>query len=158
GSVWVTGNARALEQVLTNLLSNAVKYNTAGGFVRVNCSMAGSSVLIAVDDEGPGMTAEQQARLFHPFDRLGAETGSVQGPGLGLVIARELTLAMGGDLRVSSTPGAGTTFTVVMQAADPFAVNASSTSDARASTQAPAALRRRHVLYVEDEPVNVMLM
>src|SRR5258705_13027536 len=102
-------NARALGQVLPTLLSNAVKYNRPGGRVLLTTSTDAERLLISVTDEGQGMTETQQALLFQPFNRLGAERGPIQGSGLGLVIARELTRAMGGELSVQSRANEGTT-------------------------------------------------
>jgi PAS domain S-box-containing protein len=161
-SRWVQGNTRALEQVLTNLLSNAIKYNVAGGRVRVSIREQGDRVYIAVRDDGPGMTPQQQARLFRPFDRLGAERSLVEGTGLGLVIARELGIAMKGELQVRSAPGAGTTFTVVLRAAERAASAQPKLEETVREAPAPApqpnSSGRRRVLYVEDEAINIMLM
>jgi hypothetical protein len=111
-SIAVAADRRRLKQVLANLLSNAVKYNRAGGEVRVAARLQGGSVEITVGDDGPGLDGDQLARLFTPFDRLGAERGTEAGTGLGLALSRQLTVGMGGDIAVDSRPGAGTTFTV----------------------------------------------
>ena len=72
----------------------------------------GDRVAVAVSDSGPGLSATQLARLFKPFERLGAAQGPVAGTGLGLALSRELAEAMGGDVSVASTPGSGSTFTL----------------------------------------------
>ena len=113
----VKADPRRLKQVLSNLLSNAVKYNRSGGWVRVTARREGEQVALAVSDSGPGLTQAQQARLFRPFDRLGAERGPVAGTGLGLSLARQLAEAMGGSIEVTSLPGEGATFTVRLPAA-----------------------------------------
>src|SRR5437879_141108 len=69
---------------------------------------------ISVRDTGPGLTSEQRARLFQAFDRLGAEHAAVAGHGLGLLLCRELLLAMDGVIEVDSVEGAGCTFTVTL--------------------------------------------
>ena len=106
-----------LRQILTNLLSNAVKYNRPGGGVRVSVARVDERVEIAVADEGPGLTADQQLRLFRPFERLGAERGTVAGTGLGLTLSLQLARAMGGDITVHSEPGTGSRFTLGLPAA-----------------------------------------
>ena len=73
---------------------------------------------IDIADDGPGLDAEQLARVFRPFERLGTEHGAVGGTGLGLALSHQLMHAMGGELRVASQPGQGTVFTMVLRAAD----------------------------------------
>ena len=106
----VRADRKRVKQVLSNLLSNAIKYNRAGGWVRIGARRDGEQLAITVADNGPGLSAEQQARLFQPFERLGAQRGSVAGSGLGLALARQLAEAMGGTVSVHSTPGAGAAF------------------------------------------------
>ncbi|NRF68916.1 HAMP domain-containing histidine kinase [Aquincola sp. S2] len=109
----VKADRRALRQVFVNLLSNAIKYNKEGG--RVSLSVRGGErVRITVRDTGPGLTSAQRARLFQAFDRLGAERTGVEGHGLGLLLCRELLLAMDGSIDVDSVDGAGCTFTVTL--------------------------------------------
>ena len=74
----------------------------------------GERVRITVRDTGPGLTSEQRSRLFQAFDRLGAESTEVEGHGLGLMLCRELLLAMDGNIEVESTEGAGCTFTITL--------------------------------------------
>ena len=103
------------KQILINLLSNAVKYNAEGGSVRVNVTHEGEAALaISVTDTGHGMTPEDCGALFEPFQRLGAEHGTVEGTGLGLVLAKRMIEAMGGAIRVESAPGLGSTFTLTV--------------------------------------------
>lgn len=154
--LWAQGDARAVEQVLLNLLSNAIKYNRPGGSVRVALQREGEQVRLAVSDDGEGLTEEQQAQLFQPFNRLGAEQMRVEGTGLGLVIARQLAASMHGELQVHSRAGLGSTFTLVLPAAAEPANAAAAPAEAVAAP--PAALGRRRVLYIEDEPLNVLLV
>jgi signal transduction histidine kinase len=113
----VHADRRAVRQVFVNLLSNAVKYNAEHGGVSLVVRSQGDCVSIKVRDTGPGLTAEQRARLFQPFDRLGAEKGNVQGHGLGLLISRDLLAVMDGAIAVDSSVGGGCTFTVTLPAA-----------------------------------------
>lgn len=142
-----------LRQVLVNLISNAVKYNRAGGTVRVRVWQDGPHVSLQVSDTGMGLTPDQQAHLFEPFNRLGAERTSIDGTGIGLVIVQRLISLMGGSLSVSSQVGVGTTFTVVLMASE----------DDRPSDHAPLAdlhdvSGAAKLLYVEDNEVNVTLV
>ncbi|RQP26277.1 sensor histidine kinase [Piscinibacter terrae] len=113
----VHADRRAVRQVFVNLLSNAVKYNAEHGGVSLVVRSQGEGVSIKVRDTGPGLTPEQRARLFQPFDRLGAEKSNVQGHGLGLLISRDLLAAMDGSIAVDSSVGGGCTFTVTLPAA-----------------------------------------
>jgi len=109
--------ARA-EQVVLNLLSNAVKFTPAGGHVTVWCAALGPEVAVRVRDTGPGIEPEQLGAIFEPFVQLGRTLNSPrEGTGLGLAISRDLARGMGGDLSVSSQPGAGSTFTLTLPAA-----------------------------------------
>ncbi len=105
---------KRLKQISANLLSNAIKYNRPGGsvIVAVVGPPAGGFLQFSVADTGLGMDAEQLARIFQPFDRLGAQRSGVAGTGLGLAICKQLAEAMGGGIRVSSEAGRGTTFFV----------------------------------------------
>ena len=105
---------RRVREVLTNLLSNAIKYNRHGGWVRLQHGHDAHQVWLAVSDSGIGMTDQQLAHLFEPFNRLGADRLAVVGHGLGLSIARTLTHAMGGTLQVESVPGEGSRFRLVL--------------------------------------------
>ena len=110
----VRGDRKRVKQVVCNLLSNAIKYNRPGGEVRLDTAASdnGRALAIRVADDGPGLTAEQQSRLFQPFERLGAQRGPVAGTGLGLALSRQLAEAMGGAIDVDSAPGKGSVFTL----------------------------------------------
>jgi signal transduction histidine kinase len=108
---------RRLWQVLLNLIGNAVKYGREGGTLRVGViAKEDDRLLIEVADDGPGIEDEQLERLFRPFERLGAERTGVEGTGLGLALSLALTTAMGGTLSASSRLGAGSTFTLELEA------------------------------------------
>lgn len=113
----VTADQRGLMQVLNNLISNAIKYNRIGGRVNVACSRVlphadseYGKVRITVVDSGIGIAAENIAKLFQPFNRLGAEMSNIEGTGIGLVIARKLAAGMKGSIGVDSVFGLGSTF------------------------------------------------
>jgi len=115
--VALRGDRRRCVQVLSNLLSNAIKYNRAGGWVRLSGRVSSGWVVLSVSDNGPGLSQAQLARLFRPFERVGAERGTVAGTGLGLALSRQLAEAMGGSVAVQSTPGEGSTFSLHLPAA-----------------------------------------
>jgi signal transduction histidine kinase len=106
----VSGDAERLVQVVINLLSNAVKFSP-GGRVSVTVDRPGDEVRVSVADTGKGIVAADLDRIFEPF-RQASDTmpGGPRGTGLGLPIARQIVRAHGGDLRVSSAPGEGSTF------------------------------------------------
>jgi PAS domain S-box-containing protein len=112
----VRADRRRLRQVLINLVTNAVRYNRAGGWVEVAAEGGAATVTLSVRDSGPGIPAEMMTRLFTPFDRLGAEHSAEPGAGLGLVVARALTQAMGGTLELRNA-AAGTEAAVSLPAA-----------------------------------------
>jgi CheY-like chemotaxis protein/nitrogen-specific signal transduction histidine kinase len=127
----VSADRGRLHQCLVNLLSNAIKYNRAGGWVRVEVKSADERVLIAVSDNGIGMSPDQLHHLFEPFNRLGREGAAAYGSGLGLVVTRQLALAMNGELRVESELATGSVFTIVLapwrdpdEATDPIPADA----------------------------------
>ncbi len=159
----VTGDATRLRQVLLNLLSNAVKYNRPGGRVRLDAARRDHQVRLRVRDDGRGMTAGQLQHLFEPFNRLGIEREGIEGTGIGLVIVRSIVERMGGHIEVRSEPGVGSEFTVWLPAA---AIPPSAPADRALAAAAPpeeampspAGRRRRAVLYVEDNPVNALII
>jgi signal transduction histidine kinase len=115
-AVTVIADRRRLQQVLLNLLSNAVRFSPPDRMVRITTEFGDGFVRIHVTDTGPGIPAELLARLFVPFDRLGADASREGGAGLGLVLARRLTEAMDGTLELNSVVGVGTHITVTLAA------------------------------------------
>jgi PAS domain S-box-containing protein len=115
-----------VEQIILNLLSNAVKFTPQGGGVTLWCERADAAlVALTVRDTGTGIAAEQLERIFEPFVQVGRSlTETREGAGLGLAISRDLARAMGGELRVVSSPGEGSTFTLVLPSAEQAAVTA----------------------------------
>jgi signal transduction histidine kinase len=104
-----------LRQVLVNLVENGIKYSPEGGRVDLLVSEDPGWVRLEVVDEGMGIPAAELERIFEKFYRLDAAMSrGVGGSGLGLYISREIVMQMGGTLAVRSTPGEGSTFTVVL--------------------------------------------
>ncbi|WP_229413628.1 hybrid sensor histidine kinase/response regulator [Massilia violaceinigra] len=159
---YINADRVRVKQVLINLLSNAIKYNSAEGSVHVDCSSrAGGMVRVAVTDTGAGLGREQMAQLFQPFNRLGQESGAEEGTGIGLVVTKQLVELMGGTIGVESDPGRGSRFWVEFAAcAAPAAMPPLSASDAAALARARPApgVALRTLLYVEDNPANLLLV
>jgi signal transduction histidine kinase len=110
----MTSDIDKVRQILVNLLGNAVKFTDAGS-VEVRLSLRGASVRIDVTDTGIGIPDEELSRLFRPFSQV--DTGLTRrhgGTGLGLYISRRLTTLLGGHIEVSSMPGTGSTFSVIL--------------------------------------------
>ena len=111
----VSGDPQRLEQVLANLLNNALRYTPGGGSVQVRAWNAAESVVIAVQDDGPGIPAEHLPHIFERFYRAEKSRNRAEGgTGLGLSIAQQIVQAHGGRMEVQSTVGVGTTFTVYL--------------------------------------------
>ncbi|MBX3623172.1 MAG: PAS domain-containing protein [Rhizobacter sp.] len=156
-------------QVVINLLSNAVKYNRASGQVRVSVDSPGGEgaqdVVLTVADTGRGMTRQQMAHLFEPFNRLGVEREGIEGAGVGLSVVKALVERMGGSVQVESTPAVGSRFRVHLPRytgpgegdevpAPPAETNAGQPE----APPVPRPSRRGLLLYIEDNPVNALLV
>jgi signal transduction histidine kinase/ActR/RegA family two-component response regulator len=157
---FVLADRTRVKQILINLLSNAIKYNHAGGAVVVECTEPSPDrIRINVKDTGPGLSPDQLAQLFQPFNRLGQEAAGEEGTGIGLVMTKRLVELMGGAIGVNSTLGVGSVFWVeVLRTLEPqLAVGA-----AEAAAQKPVNVQdgaaRRTLLYVEDNPANLKLV
>lgn len=102
-----------MEQVLNNLLSNAIKYSPEGTCVVLSLHQVGEKLVIACQDQGPGLTLEEQERLFRPFGRADVQaTGGEKSTGLGLAIVKKIVQGHGGDVYVQSEKGKGARFVV----------------------------------------------
>ena len=159
----LVGDPTRVRQILFNLLSNAIKFTDDGG-VRVHAGTVplgrGSTrATLTVSDTGIGLGAEQLARLFQPFVQADSSTTrQFGGTGLGLSIVQRLVQAMGGNVAVESTPGAGSTFTVTLTlhaapADSPLKTLLRPVARTSARVGARAGEGPR-VLVVEDHPVN----
>lgn len=105
-------------RILTNLLDNALRYSPSGSPVSLTVTRSGEWLELRVDDHGPGIPAEDAARVFEPFYRRPETARSVQGTGLGLAIARQLAEAQGGTVTYANGDGGGSAFTLRLQAVD----------------------------------------
>jgi PAS domain S-box-containing protein len=160
--IYVHADRTRVKQVMINLLSNAIKYNGSGGSVFVQCVVSGKDrVRISVKDTGAGLSADQLAQLFQPFNRLGQEDGVEEGTGIGLVVTKQLVELMGGLIGVESAVGVGTVFWVEFAASPPpaFALeNIDEVSLERRQVPARDLGAQPTLLYVEDNPANLALV
>lgn len=116
--VAIHGDAQALQRALLILLDNAAKYTAAGGWIKVESSCRGQSAVVSVADSGIGIAAEDLPHIFDRFWRADrARTRDQGGAGLGLSIANWIATAHGGTIEVTSAPGSGSVFTLVLQRA-----------------------------------------
>lgn len=109
----IQGDLQRLQRVVANLLDNALKYTPAGGRVRVTLIDQGERVKLSIEDTGIGIPADEHSRVFQRFYRCD-RSRSENGNGLGLSLALAFARTHGGDIRVSSIPGQGSTFTTVL--------------------------------------------
>ncbi len=158
--VFVNVDRTRLKQVLINLLSNAIKYNTAHGKVTLKCvDRPSGRIRICVEDTGEGLAAEKIDQLFQPFNRLGQEASTEQGTGIGLVMTKRLVELMGGTIGVESTIGKGSMFWIELnvtteQKLSPELLNLA----LGPAVHEPTDPQTCTVLYVEDNPANLMLV
>ena len=108
------GQERAVIQILVNLIVNAIRYSPEGATVRIGFDRAAGAASVIVGDEGPGIAAGDEQRIFERFERAQAKEA---GTGLGLAISRRLARSMGGDVTLDSAPGEGARFTLTLPAA-----------------------------------------
>ncbi len=157
---FVKADRTRVKQVIINLLSNAIKYNREQGTVEVNCTVSTPGrIRFSIKDTGAGLSPEQQAQLFQPFNRLGQEAGGEEGTGIGLVVAKRLVELMGGIIGVESAVGAGSVFWFELNSADaPELSGEEAEPMAPAKSQVQSGTRLRALLYVEDNPANMKLV
>jgi signal transduction histidine kinase len=104
-----------LEQILHNLLRNSVRHTPPGGIIAITAALSGDRVVLQVQDTGEGISPEHLPHIWERFYRVdSARSRDQSGAGLGLALVKELTEAMGGDARVVSTPGQGSTFSIFL--------------------------------------------
>jgi PAS domain S-box-containing protein len=156
----VQADRTRMKQVFINLLSNAIKYNKAGGSVVVDhLTSTPGRIRICVKDSGEGLSADKLAQLFQPFNRLGQEANGEEGTGIGLVTTKRLIELMGGSIGAESTVGTGSVFWIELNLSterQPAPGKAISSAATHAPIQTDASLRT--LLYVEDNPANLMLI
>ena len=152
--LYVQGDPRRVRQILLNLLSNAIKYNSPQGMIRMGYEVRADCVRLWVDDTGPGLSAEQQAQLFQPFQRLGRESSNIPGTGIGLVLCRELASLMEGEIGVRSEEGVGSRFWLDL----PSAASPEDDRPNEALEEVQPARSLVPVLCVEDHPACMRVL
>ena len=155
----IQGDPVRLRQVLVNLLSNAVKFTPEGGQIRLLVQETGSdetraAFLFSVKDNGIGIAQEHQKRIFDSFEQIGSSSAKSAGTGLGLPISSSIVNAMGGELKVRSSPhkGAEFYFQVVFQLSGHPAETAPSVPEPK--VPGPAPLDGVRILLAEDNDLN----
>lgn len=156
----VRADRQRLLQVILNLLANALKYGPENTQVTFSAYRQHGHIRVEVQDQGNGIPAELRSRLFTPFDRLGAERTVTEGTGLGLVLSKQLMDVMGGQIGVAEDKSM---FWFSLPASEdalhtPASVEAATELNLQISATASANPRKRHILYVEDNPSNQALM
>jgi signal transduction histidine kinase/CheY-like chemotaxis protein len=151
---FVRADQKRLRQVLINLVSNAIKF-TDHGLVTLKVHYRNELATFEVIDTGIGIAAEDTARIFAPFERVGGDADGRPGIGLGLAITQALVRIMGGDIQVESTPAAGSRFIVRLMLSQPLSPPV--------EAAAPGAVtgyggRARRMLLIDDDPAQLTLL
>lgn len=150
------------KQVLMNLVSNAVKYNKTDGYIKIISKRDNHKLRISVQDTGRGIEPEKLKMLFQPFQRLGAENSNIEGTGIGLLITKRLVESMNGSIGYESRVGEGSTFWVEFPLAQESDIANSArqvlVSPKRKPTTRKKKTTKQLILYVEDNPDNLVLM
>jgi CheY-like chemotaxis protein len=157
---FVRADRTRLKQVILNLLSNAIKYNTRGGKVEVTCDEKTPGLIrVGIKDTGIGLNSKQLAQLFQAFNRLGQESGGVEGTGIGLVVAKRLVEMMGGSIGVKSTVGVGSVFWFeLISVVEPHTSKDLNEAEVFARPHKTQRDRLHTLLYIEDNPANLKLV
>jgi signal transduction histidine kinase/AmiR/NasT family two-component response regulator len=157
---FVKADRTRVKQVFINLLSNAIKYNKAHGTVVVQyATVIAGRIRVCVKDSGEGLSADKLAQLFQPFNRLGQQAGVEEGTGIGLVMTKRLIELMGGTIGAESTVGDGSVFWAELDLTpERPAVRGALAPLAPTDPLLHAGAKVRTLLYVEDNPANLMLV
>ncbi|GLQ32662.1 hybrid sensor histidine kinase/response regulator [Litoribrevibacter albus] len=155
--VRVFADRTRLKQIFLNFVDNAIKYNRDYGRIDISVTRLGSrEVRVRVLDSGVGIPIDKQSYLFKPFNRLGYETSSIPGTGIGLVLSRRLVDDMGGRIEFGSRENEGCRFDIILPLAD--SLTESGTDYFNYSPKAPVSVQEMHIMYVENDDSNIALM
>jgi anti-sigma regulatory factor (Ser/Thr protein kinase)/CheY-like chemotaxis protein len=151
---WIEGDKTRLKQIVINLVSNAIKYNSEKGTATIGCRQEDKNIQIYVADTGNGISEEDQKFIFEPFNRLKADHTQVEGTGIGLTIAKQLTEHMGGSLSLSSEVARGSCFTLAFPACLPPAGEHNETTNSIPSVKS----EKIHLVHVGNNPGDIELI
>lgn len=144
-----------LKEVIVNILSNAVKYNVDNGLISISYkNIENNKIRICISDTGKGLSEDEQAHIFEPFNRLGAEYTDIEGVGIGLTISKKLMEIMGGSISLESEKGKGTTFNLDCLGGKVAEIN----MNERINVDLINEDALYNVLYVEDNMSNQKLI
>ncbi|MBX3157745.1 MAG: PAS domain S-box protein [Deltaproteobacteria bacterium] len=155
----VLADRTRLAQILMNYGSNAIKYGRRGGFARFEAAAAHGAIRVTVSDDGIGIPADKQDRVFEPFQRAGQEAGPIEGTGIGLTITRRLAEMMKGRVGFASEVGRGSVFWIELPVHGARTTGVAA-ADAPRSAASPLATAdaARTIVYIEDNPSNIAFM
>jgi PAS domain S-box-containing protein len=162
GLPYLKTDSGRLRQIMLNLLTNAIKYNCKDGFVTVASENLENGFLrLIVGDTGLGVPIEKQDTIFEPFNRLGRESGEIEGTGIGLTITRQFVELLGGNISFTSEEGKGSRFWIDLpidtDRKQDDALEFDHLED-RGLKENASSLRKKKILYIEDNPSKLRLM
>ncbi len=159
--IFIRADKQRLKQVMINVITNAIKYNRENGEVWIKTatipSLQGTRIRLMVKDNGIGIANTDLAKVFMPFERIGAENHAIEGTGLGLAVVKQLTELMGGTVGVESIEGQGTTFWIDLPESISELQRVKSNGDLHQIATSTETISGT-VLYVEDNASNVELI
>lgn len=149
----VRADATRFKQILMNLVGNAIKFSPEGGRIEMAVSLIDGKILVEVSDTGPGISAEEQKRIFETFYRARGSEKSIEGTGLGLAITQKLVALHGGELALDSQMGHGSRFYFSLSLA--IAISQRRPAQGGSITKASDGPK---VLVIEDDPATAQLI
>ena len=157
---YVQADYTRLKQALINLINNAIKYNKPNGRVDVNwTNTKQNTIKLNVIDTGIGIPEKQKRKVFGAFNRLGYETSTIEGTGIGLVVTKDLVEMMNGKIGFESKEGHGSTFWIELPLAEKRSLTNNTAPLLLEKEKSEVENRKiKQVLYVEDNPTNRQLM